>query len=57
MKLISIRENTGYVNKAIKYFQKRWATEESMMVYEDCINNSIKSNNSLPQWYLLIDNE
>jgi GNAT superfamily N-acetyltransferase len=52
MKIISIRENPDYKNKAIAYFQKCWP---SVMpeIYEDCINHSINARDSLPQWYLL----
>jgi N-acetylglutamate synthase-like GNAT family acetyltransferase len=55
MKVISIREQNEYCAKAIKYFQKHWASESSMMVYEDCIKHSLAKNETLPQWYLLID--
>lgn len=55
MTLISIRENPEFMELAIKYFQKQWASEETMMVYEDCISHSITSKNPLPQWYLLLD--
>lgn len=57
MKVISVRENPEYLEEVIKYFQDKWASEASMMVYEDCIKNSINSTMPLPQWYLLRDNE
>ena len=53
IKIVSIRENPGYVDEAITYFQKHWANERSMMVYDDCIRNCINAKTSLPQWYLL----
>jgi len=56
MKLISVREYPEIKERAIKYFQNKWATEQSMMVYEDCINHCTSTSNPLPQWYLLIDN-
>lgn len=56
MKLISVKENPEFMNKAIKYFQSKWATEESMMLYEDSITHCIDPSNPLPQWYLLMDN-
>ncbi|ASW43578.1 GNAT family N-acetyltransferase [Clostridium isatidis] len=55
MKIISIRKHPEYKDSAIKYFQSKWANENSMMVYHDCITNAITSNNPLPQWYLLMD--
>lgn len=57
MKIISVRENQEYVDIAIKYFQGKWASPESMMVYENCIINSIAAETGLPQWYLLYDGE
>ena len=57
MKIVSVREEPRYTKKAIKYFQKHWASEKSMMVYENCISNMTRENPALPQWYLLIKNE
>ena len=56
MEIISLKENPVYKDQAIKYFQSKWATEQSRMVYEDCISNCITAANPPPQWYLLIDN-
>lgn len=53
MNIISVKENPEYKDKAIQYFQSKWASEDSLMVYEDCINNCITTTNPLPQWYLL----
>jgi GNAT superfamily N-acetyltransferase len=52
MKVISIRENPEYKDKAIKYFQSKWQSVLPV-IYEDCISHSIGSTNPLPQWYLL----
>lgn len=51
--IISIKESPEYKEKAIAYFQAIWASEDSKMVYEDCIANCITSPNPLPQWYLM----
>lgn len=52
MKIISIRENPEYTQKAIQYFQQSWKSVLPI-IYEDCISHSIGARNSLPQWYLL----
>ncbi|MDW8802929.1 GNAT family N-acetyltransferase, partial [Clostridium sp. A1-XYC3] len=57
MKVLSIKEHPEYKDRAIEYFQSKWAKEESMMVYEDCISNCIATSSPLPQWYLLMDGD
>lgn len=56
MNIISVKESPKHKDKAIKYFQNKWAREDSLMVYEDCIANCITTTNPLPQWYLLENN-
>ena len=51
--LISIREKPDYKMRAIAYFQSKWASKDSMMVYDDCISHCIDTQSPLPQWYLL----
>ncbi len=53
MKIISVRENHSYKEIAIKFFQSKWASPETEIIYEDCIKNSLQSLSPLPQWYLL----
>lgn len=56
MKVISVRKNPEYKDKAIAYFQKSWP-EVWAIIYEDSISHSITAKNALPQWYLLILDE
>jgi hypothetical protein len=57
MKIINVREHPDYKEKAIAYFQSKWATEASKMVYEDCIVQSLLTESVLPLWYLLLDDD
>lgn len=57
MKVVSVKENPSIEKAAIRYFQEHWASEESMMVYEDCIHHCIAAKSVLPQWYLLMDGD
>jgi N-acetylglutamate synthase-like GNAT family acetyltransferase len=56
MNIISIKDNPEYKEKAIQYIQSKWASKDSMMVYEDCISNCVTTSKPLPQWYLLENN-
>lgn len=56
MRIISVRENPEYKDKAIQYFQNSWS-EVAPIIYEDCISHSINAKDSLPQWYLLENND
>ena len=57
MYVVSVRDNPKIIHDVIKYIQSKWANPNSMKVYEDCILNSIKSDNGLPQWYVLMDQD
>ena len=55
MRIISVRENPKYKDKIIQYFQNSWS-EIALIIYEDCISHSINAEDSLPQWYVLENN-
>lgn len=57
MTIVSVRKEQEFARTAIAYFQKQWASEESKMVYEDCIMNCLNTASPIPQWYLLYDEE
>jgi len=57
MHILSVREHPEKARNFIAYCQKRWASEASMKVYEDCILSCLHSPSPLPQWYLLMDGE
>ena len=57
MRIVSIREEAAWLERAIAYFQLHWANEESRRVYEDCLTHAIDAPSPLPQWYLLVEGE
>jgi len=55
MEILSVREHPQQAERFIAYFQKHWASAESMAVYENCIQSCLRASGPLPQWYLLVD--
>lgn len=53
IQLISVREHPEWTDAAIAFFQDAWATDDSKMVYEDCIRQCVNRPSALPQWYIL----
>ncbi len=51
MHVISVREHPEYCETAVAYFQKYWANEDSLMVYEDCIRHSLITNDFISRIY------
>ena len=53
----SLRDHPEQMEAVIAYFQQQWASEESMMVYDDALRRTPGAKNPLPQWYWLQDGE
>lgn len=51
--LISAREHPERLDEIIAFFQRHWATQDSAMVYEDCIRSCVDAPSPLPQWYVV----
>ena len=56
LKVISVREEKGYLKQAIAFLQESWS-EVSPIIYEDCITHAVHAENPLPQWYLLLKDD
>ncbi len=57
MKLVSINEAPQFTPQAIEYFQKIWASKDTMSVYHDSISHAGQNKYLLPQWYLLMKDQ
>lgn len=53
IELLSVREHPQLAGEMIAFFQRHWASPDSMRVYEDCIRACLHSESPLPQWYTL----
>ena len=47
--IYSLREHPQKMAAVIAYFQQQWASEESMMVYDDALRRTPGAKNPLPQ--------
>jgi len=52
IKIISIRENPDYLDKAVDYFSSKWGISQN--IYRDCISHSVNTPSVLPRWYLML---
>lgn len=57
MEIISLRKRPEYLERMITYFQEKWATDDSMAVYDDCMRHCIDADSPLPQWYMLVEGD
>lgn len=54
MRIISVRENPEYKDRAIDYISSKWSSV-TKIIYEDCITHCLSAPTLLPQWYLLVN--
>jgi len=54
IKIISVRENPEYLERAIDYFSNKWGSRN---IYDNCISNSITTQSPLPRWYLMFKDD
>ncbi len=55
MKILSVRDHHDKKSMILEYIQSKWASENTMKVYEDCIESCLTTESPLPQWYVLMD--
>lgn len=55
MEIVLLSEDNDLLKKGIHYFWSKWGNESNFDSYEDCIVHSIQNTNSLPKFYVLLD--
>ena len=57
MKIISLRENPQYLDRAIQYIYSKWGNVNNYLCYHDCIEHSVDVDNPVPRWYLMLEDD
>ena len=57
MRVVSIRLESLYKDRAVKYIHSKWGDETNYQLYEDSIFGCINNKDSIPHWYLLEDSD
>ncbi len=52
-----INKESTYLSSAIDYFWEKWGSDSNYNFYKDCIENSVNNHESLPKFYIILDNE
>jgi GNAT superfamily N-acetyltransferase len=51
VQIVSVRDKPEYLERAVNYLANIWNIPQ--VVYQDCVEHSIKTDSALPRWYLL----
>jgi len=55
LKILAIRDNHDYLQRAVDYFTAKWKIDRR--IYNDCLGNSLTTSSPLPRWYLMLKDE
>jgi hypothetical protein len=55
MKIIELSERPVLLKEAVQNFWTCWGNETNFIFYEDCIIHALKPENSLPKFYVLLE--
>lgn len=56
-KIELIEKGSGLVERGVQYFWKCWGNESNLNFYKDCIEHPLSDRNSLPKFYVLLDED
>lgn len=55
MEIIEISEKLDLIPAAIEYFWKCWGNKDNYIFYKDCMMNSLKKENAIPKFYVVLE--
>ncbi len=53
--ILRLRDNPEYYDKAVHWFHEKW--EIPLESYQESMNDCIKSNGVVPQWYIVVEKD
>lgn len=57
MNIIELSDRIEQLENAIEFIWKCWGNEENFKFYQNCIQNSIDKKNTLPKFYIVLEDE
>ena len=57
MKIEIVNKKSNLLDQSIEYFWKHWGNESNFAFYKNCIENSFSDDNSIPKFYILLDED
>lgn len=57
MEIVRLHSSSDQLEEGIQFFWKCWGSESNFSFYQDCILHSLQDANTLPNFYLLLDQE
>lgn len=57
MEIIEIQQRPELFDDAVKVFWEQWGNDDNYTFYEDCMKHSGKTNDSIPNFYIALENE
>jgi len=57
MKIELITKESDLLKRGVQYIWKHWGNKSNFNLCRDCIENSVSENESIPKFYLMLDED
>jgi N-acetylglutamate synthase-like GNAT family acetyltransferase len=54
IEIIGIREHPEWLQEGVKFFHHAFGNPDNYMLYYDCIEKSLRTDSSLPRWFIVV---